>query len=441
MDVNSLYIKLPIILQNFAISLKGFYIEKTRFGKNFKKYLNYFQNSDVDTVNKTQLNKFLNHANSSRFWNDRFDKFKVDLNGENLIEEISKLPVLTKEEVIFNRDNIKVTNLKQKVLQISTSGTTGASLNFYQTQETENKQWAIWWRHRQRHGLKLNDWMGWFGGKLIVPKDQNKPPYHRVNFFSKQIMFSPIHLNQDTAIYYYEEIRKRNLKWLHGYPSQISLLASYILENKLPKINSVKKITTGAEGLMEYQKQMINKAFGVNPIEHYGLTEGVANISQMPDASYCADQDFAFVEFIPLPKDKSLCKIVGTNYNNPAFPLIRYDTGDLAKIDWESDPPKILGIEGRSDDYITLGNGNRFGPMNQIFKKFKNVKEAQVYYPETNYIEIRIVKSINFRPNEDEKIILESINERLSDNVKLSVKYLYKIPRSKSGKIKSVVTK
>ena len=257
--------------------------------------------------------------------------------------------------------------------------------------------------------LSLNDWMGWFGGKLIVPNGQNQPPFHRINYFGKQVMFSPVHLNYENAIFYYQEIKRRKLKWLHGYPSQIAALSSYIIENSLKPIESVTVITTGAEGLMDYQKEIIHNAFGVYPKEHYGLTEGVANISELPNGSYSIDQDFAYTEFIPIEGNKNLCRIIGTNYSNPAFPLIRYDTGDIARVEWVGGQPQVISIEGRVDDYITLGNGNRFGPMNQIFKNFKNIKEAQIYYPSTNTIEVRLVKGEGFKSNRDEKVISESI--------------------------------
>ena len=61
-------------------------------------------------------------------------------------------------------------------------------------------------------------------------------------------------------------------------------------------------------------------------------------------------------------------KIVATNFNNPAFPLIRYDTGDLARITYENGEVFAEEILGRSEDYVMLPNGNRFEPMNLVFK-------------------------------------------------------------------------
>ena len=42
-------------------------------------------------------------------------------------------------------------------------GYSNSILSFPQTRVMEQKQWAIWWRHRITHGIKFGTWMGWFG--------------------------------------------------------------------------------------------------------------------------------------------------------------------------------------------------------------------------------------------------------------------------------------
>jgi phenylacetate-CoA ligase len=191
---------------------------------------------------------------------------------------------------------------------------------------------------------------------------------------------------------------------------------------------------------MDYQREIITKAFNVKPYEHYGLSEGVVNISQHKNGTYSVDQDFAFTEFIPIDDEKRFCRIIGTNYSNLSFPLIRYDTGDIAEVEWLDGKPRVVRVEGRMDDFITLGNGNKFGPMNQIFKNFQNVKEAQIYYPSTNSINVRIVKGEKFDLKTDEGVIIKSIKERLTDNkASILIQYVDQVERTRSGKIKSVI--
>ena len=87
-------------------------------------------------------------ATRSPFWKERFLENNVDIKGENILEEIKKLPILTKTEVLENVEGIKTNLPDERLTEIKTSGTTGAGLIFPQTISMENKQWAVWWRNK-----------------------------------------------------------------------------------------------------------------------------------------------------------------------------------------------------------------------------------------------------------------------------------------------------
>ena len=196
-------------------------------------------------------------------------------------------------------------------------------------------------------------------------------------------------------------------------------------------------VSIGSESLLAHQKKVIKEAFEVWPIEHYGLKEGVANISQLPDGKYQVDQDFAYVEFIKSDLGENLYRIIGTNYSNPAFPLIRYDTGDIALL---NDDGEILSIEGRNDDYITLPNGVKIGRLTMLFLKATYVNEAQFYQKSLNEVDIRIVPAADYVPDIHEEMILNAARERLGSEININIKYLDKIYKTKSGKLKFVIS-
>jgi phenylacetate-CoA ligase len=406
-------------------------------------YFNQYLNSDPNKTDLKQLYFFITEAQKTNFWNARFSLFHLNINQSvDIFKELQKLPLLTKQEVKDNLDSIVNSNLKEKISFNHTSGTTGSGMVFPQTSSMVNKQWAIWWRYRKWHGITTDTWMGWLGGRSIANISQSAPPFWRTNYPMKQVMFSAHHLNEATVKYYFEEIKTLKLCWLHGYPSQLSLLAHLIRKQELGLLPDIKIITLGAENLLESQRMIIEEVFGAPIRQHYGLAEGVANISEHPDGSLIPDQDFCWVEFIPIDHDNpSLCKIIGTNYNNSAFPLIRYDTGDLAQIEWQLDgSPKILSIDGRQEDYITLPKGIKLGRMDHIFKDIVDVQEAQIYQPNLNNIIIRIVKSPNYDLNNQEKSVLQETKKRLGNDIHISIEYLEQINRTKSGKLRFVIS-
>lgn len=443
MNLENLYLKFPLFFQQLVINIQGYRIAKIRFNKTFHTKLKSFEESSFDTIDKNNLIHFLQEANQTPFWANRFKEFafKIEKVVTN-IDELKKLPILIKNEVKENQELINNLEVSNKISWNHTSGTTGSGLIFPQTQEMENKQWAVWWRYRKWHGIGLDTWMGWFGGRSIANINQKKPPYWRINYPMKQVMFSAHHLNDNTAGYYFNQIKKRKLQWLHGYPSQIALLAHLIKNNNLGRLSELKIITLGAENFLQSQKEIIEEVFNIPARQHYGLAEGVANISEHTNGELLADQDFCYTEFVPVDENEpSICKIVGTNYNNSAFPLIRYDTGDIAHVEWLKDgTPKILSIDGRKEDYITLPNGVKLGRLDHIFKDLTEVQEAQIYQPDLKNIILRIVKGSHYdSKNKEKKVIIES-RKRFGKDITISIEYLQQIQKTKSGKLRFVIS-
>ena len=144
----------------------------------------------------------------------------------------------------------------------------------------------------------------YFGGRRIVPISQVKPPFYRTIEPTKQVMFSGYHLSEKNVHHYVSAMSAFGVDWIHGYPSILSNLSVLMLEAKLKLKCKIKWITTGAENLLDFQKVNIEKAFGVIPIQHYGQAEAVANISECPNRNLHVDEDFSYVEFIPLGQDK-----------------------------------------------------------------------------------------------------------------------------------------
>jgi phenylacetate-CoA ligase len=420
--------------------MQGYLICKRRYSHNFYRELEKFEKRMYNPADC--LKRFLSNVANTPFYKSAFKEYQVNINSSAIYDELSKLPIITKETVKENIQQFYNPGFKGKSITVKTSGTTGGGLVFPYSVAMENKQWAVWWRYRRWHGIDFDMWCGWFGGRSIIPVKNQSPPYWRINIPGKQIMFSAYHLNDATVTDYYNEIVKRQLKWLHGYPSQVSLLASLIKDNNLQPIDGITHITFGAENLLDYQKRIIQEIFPRAELwQHYGLSEGVANISEDSNGNFIVDDDFCYVEFIPVStENKNLCKIVGTGFCNEAFPLIRYDTGDIAEVDYlPNGNIKIISIDGRKEDFIVLPNGVKLGRLDHIFKGLTSVKEAQIHQKDLYHIDFNIVKGISYTANTEEELMKE-IRMRIDDAVFIQIKYVNKIERTKSGKLRFVIS-
>jgi phenylacetate-CoA ligase len=357
--------------------------------------------------------------------------------------DLEALPILTKGEVQAQGVAMQseAVPAAQRVTA-HTSGTTGAGLRFATTHAALAEQWAVWWRYRRWHGIGLDTWCALFTGRSIVPLTQPGPPFWRYNVPGRQIMFSGYHMTPERLVHYANALRRRRPPWLHGYPSLIALLAGHLIDSATDLGYQPRWITLGSESLLPHQAGIIERAFGVRPRQHYGLTEAVANISEWTDGTLRIDEEFSVVEL--LPQAGGLHRIVGTSLSNLATPLLRYDTGDLASVSSDTDAGVVGGravtaVDGRKEDYIVLRNGARLGRMDHVFKDMTAVREAQLYQREAGVIEVRLVKREHYT-NEDEARLLYEFRKRVGDDTELRLDYRESLPRTGNGKLRFVVS-
>lgn len=431
-----LYLKLPVFIQEIIIDLLGLIIKRRRLGGFYSEAVNLYSNSRVSETIFEGLSGFFKAAEKVKYWNEKFKEYGVDINSSDLVGEIKKLPIMNKSDVRDNFESLSNKSFKGKLLNLSTSGTTGSPLSYKISVEAESKLWAIWNRNRMQHGINVDGWMGWFGGKTIVSLEQIKPPYWRTCYPLKQVMFSGYHLNTQTVRSYFDKIKISRLEWIHSYPSQVSLFASLVKENQLGDLPDLKFITLGSETFLESQRQLLREVFpNTKVIQHYGQGEGVAIINEDENGDLYPEQNYSYVEFIETDIADHY-RIVGTNYSNLAFPLFRYDTGDICKII----DGQIVSIDGRIEDYITLPDGTKLGRMDHIFKSLSNIKESQLYQPDKDKLIIRLVKEHGFDEQRDTGKLINSARERLGNDIDIKIEFHDSLLRTSNGKLRFVIS-
>jgi phenylacetate-CoA ligase len=444
MDKEKLYSRLPVPLQNLICSAEGYRLHRWRYDREFfalheaNRQNVYLAPDALAALQNRRLGAHIQAAASSVYW-----KGKLEDPGDAPLAAIASLPLLAKAVV---KENVAaIANHTAPGTRLArTSGTTGSGLVFPVTRAAEQEQWSVWWRYRSWHGIDHNSWCGYFSGRQVVPTAQATPPYWRCNRPGRQLMFSGYHLSESSVATYVDALNRLRPPWLHGYPSILALLARLISDSSLRLTYAPRLITIGAESLHGHQRQVIEQVFRCPVRQHYGMAEGVANISECERGSLHVDEDYALVEFLPTDLGPTTFRIVGTNWSNPAFPLFRYDTGDLATLDGKicdcgRNGRTVTAIEGRMEDYISLPNGVRLGRLGSIFRNIVDVKEAQLYQPDREHLVIRVVRGKAFSAA-TERAILHEAKKRIGDQLKIELAYLDEIGKTRSGKLKFVVS-
>ncbi len=450
--LKTLYLKLPIPFQQAACSVAGWRIQRKRYNRSFQTALQetearaFWSKERITAYRDERLRLFIRHcAETVPYYKHLFREIGIAPADIRTLEDLPALPILTKQDIKDHyAELLSETVPKSQWVSFHTSGTTGSGLRFATTRSSLDEQWASVWRFRRGHGIQLDTWCGYFVGRFVVPFRQKKPPFWRINYPGRQIIFSGAHMNSDNLGVYIAELNKRRPPYLQGYPSMLALLAAYIVETKNYLNYQVKWVAVNSENLLPHQANLMEHAFGVRPIQRYAMSEAAASASECEYGRLHIDEDMAATEIMPNP-DGFGYRVIGSAFTNLALPLLRYDVGDVVTVSDETclcgRPGRILAsVDGRKDDYVVLPNGVRLGGwIDIIFKDMVHIREAQVYQQKTDEIILRVVPAAAYSP-QDEITLLHLAQKRVGDDVAVRIAYFDRLERAPNGKLRCVIS-
>ncbi len=106
--------------------------------------------------------------------------------------------------------------------------------------------------------------------------------------------------------------------------------------------------------------EKIEKTFGVPAAVEYGSIDCGFIAAEWPDRALRVREDVVFVETLPREDDKY--EIVVSVLNNPSFPLLRYEIGDLTDTPLKCPDygfAILNNVAGRNNDFIMTRSGVR----------------------------------------------------------------------------------
>lgn len=445
MDAMDIYNHMPAAIQNTLCSIVGWNVKRERYNKRFQKLLadaigrgSWSYERKCEYRDK-KLQDLVRHAiHTTPYYRKIFKEYGLNENSIKRLEDLKQLPIINKEMIKAHFCDFQAEGMsKKELLKLHTSGSTGSGFVFYSTREAFLRQWANGWRWYYNLGIMPGEWCGHFSGRMIVPTQSQKPPFARINYPCRQVFFSSYHMRPEWMGYYIEEIASRGLRWLHGYPSSLTILAQYMADHSIRLDSPLRHITVCSENLLSFQKNALKEAFGVYPYQNYAQTEGVAVFTENEEGILRVDEDFAAVEFVE--DADGYRHIVGTNLWNYAMPLLRYDTKDVAEQNETWEGRLITRLDGRQEDFIILADGSRIGRLDHLFKDMKHVNAAQIVQKEKGKITVCIVRARGYG-EKDEQILRKELKNRFQSRLRWDIVYTDYIEKGKNGKMRFVTS-
>jgi phenylacetate-CoA ligase len=426
------------------------FLEKLRW-KGFW-WLDSFKKTELDTLYSENFYAFKNgtsYADTEEKLRRLMDHARKNTEFYKDIPEDAKLtdfPVVDKEVLRNNYDSILVKSFADAPgsRKMSTSGSTGTPLTIVQD------------RNKVLHDTVDGIFLGVLGNYYIGQKmafirvwvhNVRKSPL--VLFMQNYIMMDSSSLSDESIKKMLDTLKKQKVRCVVGYASALTEISKYIDRTSYDLTGHViSSIIPISESMPEKVRERLSCQFGCYVQSWYSNEEnGIMGIQGRNCEDYYINSENYYYEILKMDSDEpaedgELGRIVITDLNNFAFPIIRYDNGDTAiarHVDKGQRYKLFLKqIYGRRSDIIYDTEGNALTPFiitNNLWDA-AGVKQYQfIQKGKTKYL---------LKLNGDPEIMdIEDIRGRiipyLGSNAQMEIEFTDEIPVLASGKRKYIV--
>ena len=299
-----IYDRLPIPLQNLAVSAYGFRLQLERYGGNsrsFTEELLKHERWSSEQFEELQLTLLRERAALALERVPAYRKLASNLPhiraARTAAEILEPFPVLTKEEVRLAPESFIPKGVTERLLSANTGGTTGTPLRLFRTLSGIRNNFAFFRRIRHWRGLSHWSRTATLMGRLTVPEEQSQPPYWRHSYLTKNLLFSSYHMSPDTLPAYAQALADFRPEQIVCYPSSGTLMARAVLDAKL-SLDGIRAVFTTAETVSSMQRDLMERAFGCPVADQYGSGEWTVTVSQCEQGTYHLHPEYGYLEIL-----------------------------------------------------------------------------------------------------------------------------------------------
>jgi len=456
--LNKIYSLSPMLLQNTAVSLYGLRIYFREYGNKFDRLMDEFEKNqwlseqDLTEYQNEKLRRLIDHSYQKvPYYRKIMDSNKLKPSDIRTVDDLPKMPVLTRDDVRLNSGQLVASDVKRYQLTFGhTSGTTGSPLAIGWDRHACLVKNVVDWRQKKIAGVIPGDKIAFFFYREVAPVEQKKPPFWRHNWILNHLFFSIYHLSQQNLPEYIKALNSFRPKAIEGYPSTIYIIARFLLNSN--KTIPLKAVFSTSEPLMPYQREAIEKAFECQVFDFYGMSERVIFATEcLAHGGLHINSDYGITEILSSDNRPvslgEMGRIVATGLHNYAMPLIRYQTTDITsltnlKCSCGRNFPLMENVTARDVETITTKDGRyiSWAILDGLCDHMTTVSEFQFIQESRELIRVNIVRFPNFS-EKDTEYILSGMKRILGEGMKMELEYVDSIPRTKSGKFRLVISK
>ncbi len=392
-----------------------------------------------------RLSKLLEHAEQNSPWyKNKFAELGLNSADIKCIDDLKKLPITKKPDIRNNADDfISAAHNKDELVVAKTGGSTGVSLNLYFDEYCQ----------KLRNGAQgyADNLAGWLPGDKVGALWGNPPVAKtfkqklRSSLLERTKYLDTMDLNPTSMGEFVSTWKTFSPDVIFGHAHSIYIFAKYVTENNI-ELSSPKGVVATSMMLLDHERVVIEKAMGVKVTNRYGCEE-VGLIACECEAHQgmhinaphiileCVDDEGKTVS----PGESG--KLVVTDLNNFAMPLIRYQIEDVGVL---SDKPCACGrtlpilekLEGRVADFLKKADGGLVGGVSLVERtltKIPGIEQMQFVQKSIDKLIVNRVKGHEFN-QETDALLLTELQIVFGDTVDILINDIEKMPQEASGK-------
>lgn len=405
----------------------------------------------LQELQNEKLRALVKHAfNNVSYYQRIFQERGLTDKDIQTINDLSKLPILTKSDIRRNFKDMLARDFKRwKPILNSSGGSTGEPLKYYITKDFVSISWAGKFRGFGWAGYNIGDKRIKFGGTSLVPGN-DKSLFETIrNKLERNLNVSALSMNKSKYKKFIDTIRKYKPKYLNSYASNLYQFADYCKNNNVNDI-TFKAIFSTSELLLPRFRMLIENQFKCKVFNEYGAYDGGAQAFECEKHDgFHVSVEKAVMEIVNergqgvIPLERG--RIILTDLHNYVMPFIRYEVGDMGVF--ANNPcgcgrtlPLLKAIEGRTTDVIKLPNGNIITGVliTSVFAE-RPVKQFQVVHKAGNTLFLKIVKDENYT-EADTNHIAGILKHHAGKDIEIEIEYCNTIPVSENSKYKYIIS-
>lgn len=402
--------------------------------------MEYWSYTDLVGYQEERLKALVRHSYKSvPYYRDLFNRMKLKPNDIQRIEDLQKIPIMNKSTVRNHgiRNFISSDVGANKMLRMSSSGSTGEPFEYFTTKQAHNFNIA-------------SNLLGWFsmgyrfGDRYVKIDNSRRKGVKRIQDYLLSCMH--VHLDSFSDEYIDNLLHSIDLfqpKYIRSYSAPLEIVLKRAKE-KETSINSCCGVNTTGSVLSANLRTLVREVMKCEVFDSYSCEAGATAFECATHSGYHSCMEYAITEAIPFANSNHLFRNISTDLWNYAMPFIRYDTNDVLEISGTtcSCGNKHLFINkilGRAVDFLISSKEGYINPhtISILMKCAKAILEFQVIQKSYHNFIIYYVKDRNIVL--DIRCIETKFTELFGWDTNIDWKEVGEIPLTKSQKNRYII--